>query len=274
MENEYIIKLKKRSEGFMREEIESPVYDNTLFKKNLECLIKRRNLTKAKVAELIGIGESSLSRYCSIDKAPQPRIDVLLSIATLFGITVDELIRKDLSETEKINIKERKDIRFCEKLIIETNDNFLDWKKWFSGSDSVIGEEIIGIDPYEENKGGFYEENLQKAYTLEQIELFYAKILLNTYDERESEICIIKLPSESETILDGYKLYIKKYNNKNIECGSSYLPYFLEIEIDEELHDVLEKIYETICHYVNYGRDRFIKESIFDEYLNNEELLF
>ena len=105
-------------------------YSNENFRKNINYLIQRDNITKAALDNVFGIGEGSMSRYCKTDEnAIEPRIGIINSLAKYFGVTIDDLINNDI---EKKEIKEqeysqRKEVLFCNKLIKETKENILDW---------------------------------------------------------------------------------------------------------------------------------------------------
>lgn len=89
------------------------------FGKNLTKLRKAKGLTRKALAEKLSIHENTLTGYELLGR--EPSYDTLIKIADFFGVTVDELIRKQLfrfmgSTTRLIVIdgKDRKDVEFSE----------------------------------------------------------------------------------------------------------------------------------------------------------------
>ena len=63
---------------------------------NLKYLRKSNNYTQANIAKLLMISQQSVSFYESGEK--RPSYEGLLNLSEFFGVTVDDLLKKDLSK--------------------------------------------------------------------------------------------------------------------------------------------------------------------------------
>lgn len=68
---------------------------SNLFSKNLKYLREKRNLSKNKLSELIGVNQTTIGRWES--KEITPSIDNAESVAKIFNISISDLLTKDLS---------------------------------------------------------------------------------------------------------------------------------------------------------------------------------
>lgn len=66
---------------------------------NLKYLRKSNNYTQANIAKLLMISQQSVSFYESGEK--RPSYEGLLNLSEFFGVTVDDLLKKDLSKEGK-----------------------------------------------------------------------------------------------------------------------------------------------------------------------------
>ena len=78
---------------------------NKVFADNLIFLRKHANLTQLELAERLSYSDKAVSKWERGEAIPD--ISVLMSIAAIFGITVDELM-KEHKEGEKIGVSEDK----------------------------------------------------------------------------------------------------------------------------------------------------------------------
>ena len=62
---------------------------------NLRKLLKNKGVSQAWLAEKLGKDRTSIGAY--INEKSQPDIDITIKISTIFGITLDELILKNLT---------------------------------------------------------------------------------------------------------------------------------------------------------------------------------
>lgn len=69
------------------------------FSSNLKYLRKSNNYTQADMAQILKIGRSTLTGYELGEK--RPSYEGLLNLAEFFGVTVDDLLKKDLSKEGK-----------------------------------------------------------------------------------------------------------------------------------------------------------------------------
>jgi transcriptional regulator with XRE-family HTH domain len=83
---------------------------------NLKYLRKLRGWTQEEFAAKLGIKRSLLGAY--EEERAEPRIDVLEVVGDLFKLTLDELLRKELSETKGSYISKRR----AQKMVAATND--------------------------------------------------------------------------------------------------------------------------------------------------------
>jgi transcriptional regulator with XRE-family HTH domain len=84
---------------------------------NLKYLRKLRGWTQEEFAAKLSIKRSLLGAY--EEERAEPRLEVLETISDMFKLTLDELLRKDLSETKGSTYLSK---RRAQKLIAATND--------------------------------------------------------------------------------------------------------------------------------------------------------
>jgi transcriptional regulator with XRE-family HTH domain len=84
---------------------------------NLKYLRKLRGWTQEEFAAKLGIKRSLLGAY--EEERAEPRLEVLETISDMFKLTLDELLRKDLSDTRGNTYLSK---RRAQKLISATND--------------------------------------------------------------------------------------------------------------------------------------------------------
>ena len=93
----------------MKAETKKPVRDpKKNFSKNLWFLRKRRGLTQGQLAKVLGSTRSKIGSY--EESRARPQLDMLVTIADYFGVTLDDLLklelRKVLSWQEEILVHE------------------------------------------------------------------------------------------------------------------------------------------------------------------------
>jgi len=66
--------------------------------KNIRFLRKSKEMSQEDVAELLHLQKSSISGY---EKGINPKLDKLIQIADIFGVSIDDLLRIDLEKTSK-----------------------------------------------------------------------------------------------------------------------------------------------------------------------------
>lgn len=71
------------------------------FVKNLKFLRKRKNISQNKLAELSKVNQTTITRWESGEMSPS--IDNVNDVANALGVSVADLLGKDLAETEKFN---------------------------------------------------------------------------------------------------------------------------------------------------------------------------
>ncbi|HEX6333708.1 MAG TPA: helix-turn-helix transcriptional regulator, partial [Flavisolibacter sp.] len=74
--------------------------------KNLKYLRKLRGWTQEEFAEKLRIKRSLLGAY--EEERAEPRIDILEVVADMFRLTLDDLLRKDLSDNKGSYIARRR----------------------------------------------------------------------------------------------------------------------------------------------------------------------
>src|SRR6202000_2793650 len=84
---------------------------------NLKYLRKLRGWTQEELAAKLGIKRSLLGAY--EEERAEPRLEVLETISDMFKLSLDELLRKDLSDTKGSTYLSK---RRAQKLISATND--------------------------------------------------------------------------------------------------------------------------------------------------------
>lgn len=78
---------------------------------NLKYLRKLRGWTQEEFAQKLGIKRSLLGAY--EEERAEPRIDVLEIVCDIFKLTLDEILRKDLSETRGNYLAKRRAIKLA-----------------------------------------------------------------------------------------------------------------------------------------------------------------
>lgn len=64
----------------------------TMFPRRMNRLLRISNMTQKELAEIVGITESTMSRYCRGER--MPKATTIAKIADVFGIEVNELLAK------------------------------------------------------------------------------------------------------------------------------------------------------------------------------------
>ena len=82
---------------------------------NLKYLRKLRGWTQEEFAQKIGIKRSLVGAY--EEERAEPNYEVLETVSDLFKVSIDDLLRKDLSETKGSYLARRRQL----KMIAETN---------------------------------------------------------------------------------------------------------------------------------------------------------
>ncbi|RXK57815.1 LexA family transcriptional regulator [Lacibacter luteus] len=82
---------------------------------NLKYLRKLRGWTQEEFAQKIGIKRSLVGAYD--EERAEPNYDVLETVSDLFKVSIDDLLRKDLSETKGSYLAKRRQL----KMMAETN---------------------------------------------------------------------------------------------------------------------------------------------------------
>lgn len=77
-----------------------------LLKDNIESLIEQRNYKVSKVEDLAGLKPGNISNILS-GRSKKPSAEILLSIAKVFGVTVEDLFQnKDIHSASHLSSKE------------------------------------------------------------------------------------------------------------------------------------------------------------------------
>lgn len=82
---------------------------------NMKYLRKLRGLTQDEFAQKIGIKRSLVGAY--EEERAEPNYEVLETVSDLFKVTIDDLLRKDLSETKGSYLAKRRQL----KMLAESN---------------------------------------------------------------------------------------------------------------------------------------------------------
>lgn len=261
-------------------------YSNKNFRKNINYLIARDNVTKSFLDTSLEIGEGSISRYCKEDNsAIEPKIGIVNSLAKAFGVTIDDLINGDIQKREKevLQNSQRKDILFCNKLIKETKENLCEWEQLNLNNDSHIHVEYCDYCDY-----GYYESNFfdsegkfkskftYELYGMNELNGFTViinsnvKVFISKFTIYQGE----EESFEPDKFIDNYELYLIKETGEVIPSCSSYRYlnedskiFEQELLYDEVLDNVLKELYQVVSDYIAFGKDNFEKEFIFEEYL-------
>ncbi|NOU59756.1 LexA family transcriptional regulator [Marinifilum sp. JC070] len=93
--------------------------------KNLKHLRIRKRLSQSRLSARIGIGASSISSY--EQRRSTPKISTLLKYSDYFNRNLDELVKSDIEEEEKVKKQDTKgeNLRILPILVDEKNDEMI-----------------------------------------------------------------------------------------------------------------------------------------------------
>lgn len=258
-------------------------YDNRLFKKNTDYLTKKKNITLKYIEDRLELGHGALSKYRNPKNLTKPSIEIMMNLANFLEVTIDDLISKDLEaeDTKEIRNKERKEIVTCQKLIDETNNNRHDWVACdlldgyvhsYGQNDIYYYDEIlVGLSP---DNFRYSSKFLNEDFSMDSIEGF-------TVDIGESTrvlILAVLLDDENNRYSHnfGYEVYFTKGTDEIYEilplCSgySSKCDFTNGVKFDQDIHNITEKLYETVLYYKYHGKERHKVKDICDRYLESE----
>ena len=81
--------------------------EKSILAKNIKQLRLFRSMNQTEFAELFGINRSNIGSY--EESRAEPKLEVLMRIADEFDVTLDQLVRKELSITDIAGIKAPKE---------------------------------------------------------------------------------------------------------------------------------------------------------------------
>lgn len=85
--------------------------------RNLKFLRKQKGWTQEDFANRLGIKRSLLGAY--EEERAEPRIEVLETVSDMFRLSLDEILRRDLSSPKESYLQRRRTIRNAERQVIE-----------------------------------------------------------------------------------------------------------------------------------------------------------
>lgn len=71
---------------------------NNYFSNNIKYIRRVKKISQIQLADNLGLKYSAISAW--ENKRSYPSVDILLKISTLFTISIDDLLKKDLSKVE------------------------------------------------------------------------------------------------------------------------------------------------------------------------------
>lgn len=96
-------------------------YDfESILKKNIRYLRKKRGYSQIQLAQKLGVAKSTISSYESHSTDTLPSVFKLKNIARYLGVTIDEIVTYDLEERDKKEEKNRENI--SKSLLTITNN--------------------------------------------------------------------------------------------------------------------------------------------------------
>lgn len=66
------------------------------FNSNLEFLTKNKNLNQNQLANKLNVSRQSIQGY--IKQGKQPKYELLITICSLYNVSIDDMLTKDLSK--------------------------------------------------------------------------------------------------------------------------------------------------------------------------------
>ncbi|MCG8575913.1 MAG: helix-turn-helix domain-containing protein [Flavobacteriales bacterium] len=105
--------------------------EKSILAKNIKKLRHFKNLNQTDFAELFGINRSNIGSY--EESRAEPKLEVLIKIASYFKLTLDQLVRKELTVNEiagfKLPSEEKGEIKKLNEKMDELNKMILDIQK-------------------------------------------------------------------------------------------------------------------------------------------------
>ncbi|CAN5538764.1 hypothetical protein BH23BAC1_BH23BAC1_26160 [soil metagenome] len=165
---------------------------------NIKYLRKQYQLTQSQFAEKIGIKRSLVGAY--EEGRADPRLNNLLKISNIFNVSVDDLLRKDLSKSPNLPGQVADSVKVPSPL------------KILSITVDQEGKENIELVPQKAAAG--YMNGYSDPEYLEQLPRFQLPVLPATGTYRAFEISgDSMLPLQSGTIIIGR--YVEDFHNLN-----------------------------------------------------------
>ena len=117
------------------------MFDKRLCLANIYQLAKEKNIKIGDLEKAAGVSAGYISRINKEDSNTMPTIDFIAAVAKALGVTVDAIIKNDYSTptpTEKYILS------FIDRLLSQTNEDKLDWKKESAAQLKVVGYDAQG----------------------------------------------------------------------------------------------------------------------------------
>lgn len=269
-------------------------YDNRLFKKNLEYLIKKNNTSKKDIQEELILGSGALTRYCNTEKIVKPSIEVIINLADRFDVTIDELIKTDLEMENRVKKEsnETKEIIICNELINDTKSCLLNWTECdltratsnYGREENILEfSELLGYSEESNTNLMYASKFLNKKYELDNIQSFIAEINFDRVLITKN----IQSQTNEEAKNFRYELYFittigetspndyvsEDYQNEILPVISSHYckDSNSNIEFDINFYNNLKELYDAVFYNTNYGQQKFKAENIFNNYLESKK---
>lgn len=114
----YTINLPRKKGGvnmFNKKPLEKTEVFNMNIGKNISALRKERNMTQEELANALGVSAQAVSKWENENSCPD--ISLLVKIADLFSVTVDELLRSNADELNSKASNQKAEIKSTKRKI-------------------------------------------------------------------------------------------------------------------------------------------------------------
>lgn len=204
--------------------------------KSISTLRKERNMTQSEVADKLGVSYQAVSKWERDESLPD--ITLLPSIADLFGITIDQLLRGglEMNEQEIVHAKE----------IVENVSN--------EDMNNQITEYVN-----QQFESGYANGNPPTADDLsDKISEFVNKTISDSFAHAFEGLMPLMKPKKIKKMMRDYKADIKSFSSNAYEYMDDESFNQLFDSIDEVDDEVYEKIVEIIAVCDSSTRDRIV----------------
>ena len=229
---------------------------------NIYFLAKQKGKKIGELEELAGVSTGYLSRANKEDSTSKLTIDLIAAIAQALEVSIDKLVNYNLSG---LSPNERRVIAFIEKLMKDTEDGVIDWKKnppVPAGSIECYGDGTTSHCLYLcENQEPYYHSYFFPGHFTRQTGEYFTYSL-----DEETSIIFTKVHHDAMQG-DDFELYFwvtDDYNRLSVEpvCGTSPA-------LESSFDTLLRQLYDTVTDSCRNVKLSPVVRNIIDRYMGD-----